>query len=154
MVNKFCKFAMFMLCINSMCGCSTKIRNEVDFIPVDNEESTYSEYILPTDYNFENAKKDGYVIYNNDGTIINEDKIEDFYNKSSNNENVVIHIIRYTIEGDPVVSTYVYKDSKYMLFIDNSRDEFAIDKKIDEKEIRSIELSLDSDGRKVIIQKY
>lgn len=154
MVNKFCKFAMFMLCINSMCGCGTKVKNDLEFVPEEDNDSSYTEYVLPMDYDFSKAKESGFVIYNNDSTIENEEKIDEFYNKSLNNEESSIYIIRYTTEGDIVVSTYVYKEGNYTLYIDNRRDGDTDEATIETKEIRSIELSLDNDGRKVIIQKY
>lgn len=154
MVNKFCKFAMFMLCVNSVCGCEVKHNNDFDYVLDNENDSSYTEYVLPLDYDFNSAIEDGFVIYNNDDTIDNEEKIDEFYTKSQNNEEVMIYIIRYTIEGDPVVSTYVYKDGKYTLYIDDRRDSYAEETGVEVKEIKRIEISKDSKGRKIIIQKY
>ncbi len=154
MVNKFCKFAMFMLCVNSLCGCGSTIKNKSDYITEIEDDSSYSEYILPMDYDLEKAKSDGCVIYYNDGKIDNEENIEKFYNDSINNKDSYLHILRFTMEGDAVISTYIYKDGEYSFCLDNRRDEMAVSKEVEFKKIKRIELSSDEFNRTVIIQTY
>ncbi len=152
MVNKFCKFAMFMLCMNSVVGCGVKPNNNLTIIE-EEDNTSYTEYLLPEDYDFNNAIKDGYVVYSNDGTLSNEEKLELFYNNCLDNIEGNLFIIRYTIEGDAIVSNYVYKNGKYYLYIDNRRDGYS-DKDIEIKELKSITIDVDTYGRKMFIQKY
>ena len=154
MVNRFCKFAMFMLCVNSMCGCSGRIvSSKLNLIPESDDTTNIQEYVLPIDYDFDEAIDDGYVLYNNNDVVDNEEKIDEFYNKSRNNEECKIYIVHFTTEGDPIISTYVYKDGMYMVYIDSRRDEYGI-QGIDKKVIKRIEISEDNLGRKIIIEKY
>lgn len=153
MVNRLCKFAMLMLCVNSMCGCTNVIDENLKYIPDKEDNSSYSEYVLPMDYDFNNAIEDGYVLYNNDGTIENEDRIKEFCNNSKNNVEDIIYIVRFTPEGDEVVSTYVYVDGEYKLYIDSRRDGYSNDE-VEIKILKRIDLSTDAYGRTMIVQSY
>lgn len=153
MVNKFCKFAMFMLCINSICGCNKKVDVTMELSNESYISSEYSEYLVPLDYDLKKAANSGFVLYK-DEDIKNEEKIDEFYQKSKNNKNCYLNIVRYTVEGDPIIYSYIYLDGEYILCVDNRRDNYNSDNKIIVTKIKRIEISKDVLGRKIIIEKY
>lgn len=104
---------------------------------------------LPSDYQMEQAIKDGCVVisYN---AVFNKGKLDSFIaNTSANNKNRqsdFIRIVQYTIEGDPIITDLEYReDLGYILTYDNTRDAFGAGTKVTTydnipAEIYSIEL--------------
>lgn len=131
-------------------GCSKK--NESTPYNHYQEEGAVDGYSIDAEYNFKNAAKDGFVIYQED-TIINEEKIEEFYNKTRNDQDCTLNILRYTSSNDPIVLQYIYKDNKYTVYIDNTRDK-TLQGKIIVRTIKDIEINTDSNGYKIIVEKY
>lgn len=109
---------------------------------IDTTEEIKIEYTIPENYNLDNAEKDGYVKYL-ENEIINEDKIQGFYDKSKNDKDCSITIFKLTIEGNYIVEQYYYSNHRYTLFIDNTRDN-SDNPKIEKKEIKDIEITKDS----------
>ena len=105
------------------------------------EDDGKVKYDFDENYNFENAEESGYVVYQN-GTdeIINYEKLNEFYDNSKNNINGKVTIVRYTIEGDPIIEQLHYLDGEYILFTDNMRDEFSADRSINQRIISSIDV--------------
>ena len=100
-------------------------------------------YNFSADYDFKYAQRDGYVVYNNTGKIINYDKLYNFYNNTKNYKiNGFITIIYYSIEGDPIIYQYHYQDGVYTLFIDTTRDIFSTgtDRKVHDKTLSESEI--------------
>lgn len=106
---------------------------------------------LPEIYTLEQAVKDGcFVVTHN--KIYNKDKLDRFIeNTGINSQNRIedkIRIVQFTIEGDPIITDLEYKitdetyllsgkpvnKTKYIMKVDNTRDEFAAteDRKITE----------------------
>lgn len=86
---------------------------------------------IPQEYPIQQAIKDGCVVisYN---TVFNKSKLDSFItNTNANNENRksdFIRIIKYTIEGAPVITDLEYKAGEgYILTTDNTRDGYAVD---------------------------
>ena len=95
------------------------------------ERETIEE--LPSDYQMEQAIKDGCVVISN--TVFNKGKLDSFIaNTTANNENRqsdFIRIVQYTIEGAPVITDLEYKTGEgYKLTTDNTRDGYAVDTKV------------------------
>lgn len=89
---------------------------------------------IPQEYPMQQAIKDGCVVisYN---TVFNKSKLDSFItNTNANNENRksdFIRIVKYTNEGDPIITDLQYKkDDGYTLTYDNTRDAFGADTKV------------------------
>ena len=89
---------------------------------------------IPQNYPINQAVKDGCVVISNN-SIFNKSKLDSFItNTNVNNENRksdFIRIVKYTIEGAPVITDIEYKVGEgYKLTTDNTRDGYAVDTKV------------------------
>lgn len=89
---------------------------------------------VPVEYPIDQAIKDGCVVISNNA-VFNKGRLDDFIiNTSADNENRqsdFIRIVKYTIEGDPIITDLEYKKGAgYILTYDNTRDAFGADTKI------------------------
>lgn len=149
MKNKLYKYITFIIMIALLSGCSKKEINEVDNLYTDDE--IIDKYNISKDYDLNNAEKDGFVIYNNN-KVINKEKIKEFYDNTTSNQNSTLTIIRYTIEGTPIIIQYIYNDGKFIVYEDTTRDNQG-EGDIIAREIKSIELIVENDSYK-LIEKY
>lgn len=149
MKNKLYKYITFIIMIALLSGCSKKEINEVDNLYTDDE--IIDKYNISKDYDLNNAEKDGFVIYNNN-KVINKEKIKEFYDNTTSNQNSTLTIIRYTIEGTPIIIQYIYNDGKFIVYEDTTRDNQG-EGDIIAREIKSIELIEENDSYK-LIEKY
>ena len=112
--------------------------NEYNYINNDKSDTNVKEQEtieeLPSDYQMEQAIKDGCVVisYN---AVFNKGKLDSFIaNTTANNENRqsdFIRIVQYTIEGDPIITDLEYRENLgYILTYDNTRDAFGADTKV------------------------
>ncbi len=150
MKNKVYLCTTIILIISLVCACSKKSDNRVKNIYSDDE--IIDKYNISNDYDLKNAEKDGFVIYQVDGKIINNIKIKEFYENTTSNKEDILTIIRYTIEGDPLITQYNYKEGKFIVYEDNTRDKND-EGKIIMREIKNIELETE-DGQYSIVEKY
>lgn len=116
------------------------------------DEKEIDGYNVTSDYDFSLAEKDGFVIIKED-EVINEDKIDEFYEKTMNHEEASLTIVRYTLDDEEIVIQYVYKDEVYTVFIDNTRDK-SEDGKVIVRTIKDIDIDYDDKGHKIIVEKY
>lgn len=149
MKNKLYKYITFIIMIALLSGCPKKEINEVDNLYTDDE--IIDKYNISKDYDLNNAEKDGFVIYNNN-KVINKEKIKEFYDNTTSNQNSTLTIIRYTIEGTPIIIQYIYNDGKFIVYEDTTRDNQG-EGDIIAREIKSIELIEENDSYK-LIEKY
>lgn len=149
MSNSIKVSVIFFVCMNILCGCHKK---SISYSP-ENDELSLDYYTIKDDYDFANAAEDGYVIYKEEN-IINESVIQAFYNHYLANKDDTLTIIRYTIEGDPIIIQYVYKDNKLIVYEDYTRDQNSNHDEVIVKRLRNIELSRDDEGRITLIEKY
>lgn len=149
MKNKLYKYITFIIMIALLSGCPKKEINEVDNIYTDDE--IIDKYNISKDYDLNNAEKEGFVIYNNN-KVINKEKIKEFYDNTTSNQNSTLTIIRYTIEGTPIIIQYIYNDGKFIVYEDTTRDNQG-EGDIIAREIKSIELIEENDSYK-LIEKY
>lgn len=89
---------------------------------------------IPQNYPINQAVKDGCVVISNN-SVFNKSKLDSFItNTNANNENRksdFIRIIKYTIEGAPVITDLEYKAGEgYTLTTDNTRDGYAVDTEV------------------------
>lgn len=89
---------------------------------------------IPQNYPINQAVKDGCVVISNN-SVFNKSKLDSFItNTNANNENRksdFIRIVKYTIEGAPVITDIEYKAGEgYKLTTDNTRDGYAVDTKV------------------------
>ena len=89
---------------------------------------------IPQEYPINQAVKDGCVVVSNN-SVFNKSRLDSFItNTNANNENRksdFIRIVKYTIEGAPVITDLEYKTGEgYKLTTDNTRDGYAVDTKV------------------------
>ena len=89
---------------------------------------------IPQEYSMQQAIKDGCIVIVGN-TVFNKGRLDSFItNINANNENRrsdFIRIVKYTIEGAPVITDLEYKTGEgYKLTIDNTRDGYAVDTKV------------------------
>ncbi len=81
---------------------------------------------LPMDFTVEKAVEEGYYV-DVHGELYNEDVMTEFVN-DVNDEDVtkaLVRTIRYTTEGDPIITFFRYEDDKITVARDSSRDKFS-----------------------------
>lgn len=150
MKRKFYIYTTIILVLSLACSCTKQVENESKNIYT--EDQIVDKYNISIDYDLKNAEKDGFVIYNNDNKIVNNNKIKEFYENTISNKEATLTIIRYTIEGDPIIIEYVYKEGNFIVYEDTTRDKYG-DGKIISRKIKSIELD-EENGVYTIIEKY
>ena len=89
---------------------------------------------IPQEYSMQQAIKDGCVVIVGN-TVFNKSRLDSFItNTNANNENRksdFIRIVKYTIEGAPVITDLEYRTGEgYKLTTDNTRDGYAVDTKV------------------------
>ena len=89
---------------------------------------------IPQEYSMQQAIKDGCIVTVGN-TVFNKSRLDSFItNTNANNENRksdFIRIVKYTIEGAPVITDLEYRTGEgYKLTTDNTRDGYAVDTKV------------------------
>lgn len=79
----------------------------------------------------ERAKKNNIVVVENEEIVGNEKIWNDFYNDIENKKEGSILIVQYTEQGDPILTYLSYKDSKFFMIEDDSRDQYRESKEED-----------------------
>lgn len=79
---------------------------------------------LPKEYSSESAIANGDYV-NLHGEISNNEVMDDFLKKVSNKENASIRTIRYTDEGDPIITDFLYENFSFKVTLDATRDKFG-----------------------------
>lgn len=72
----------------------------------------------------ERAKKNNIVVVENEEIVENEKIWNDFYNDIENKKEGSMLIVQYTEQGDPILTYLSYKDSKFFMIEDDSRDQY------------------------------
>lgn len=150
MKRKFYIYTTIILILSLACSCTKQVENESKNIYT--EDQIVDKYNISIDYDLKNAEKDGYVIVK-DQEIINENKIDEFYSKTTNHQESTLTIIRYTEKEEAIIIQYVYKDETYTVYVDQTRIKNE-ENKILVRTIKDIEIGYDNQGRKIIIEKY
>lgn len=79
----------------------------------------------------ENAKKNNMVVVENEKIVGNEKIWNDFYDNSKNKKECSILIVQYTEQEDPILTYLSYKDKKFFMIEDDSRDQYRENKNED-----------------------
>jgi len=82
---------------------------------------------LPEDYPEDLARAIGDVVFISQAKTYNEDQLTEFVKKVEQNSPDWIRIVRYTLEGDPIIQLVSYRDGMFKYTIDYSRDSFGGD---------------------------
>ncbi len=84
-----------------------------------------TSYDLPQDYSVEDAVANGDYV-NVHGETYNREIAEKFVKDVSNPDvkEAYYRKVVYTIEGEPIITNFIYKDNKIVTIIDNSRDSY------------------------------
>lgn len=93
-----------------------KLIFEDGYVPLEN---------LPNEYSLDSAKKYNCYIITNSGEKHNTEKMNDFLVNINVNTEDTIRVIRYTIEGDMIITDVIYKDHVFKVRKDYTRDEFS-----------------------------
>lgn len=102
----------------------------------DEKELNGKKYVelekLSFDYDFAKMVEDKCYIVSRDNIVYHIDELNNFMKNVGDNIPDEIRVIDYTIEGQPILKNLEYKDNKFILKIDNTRDGYALqeDKKI------------------------
>lgn len=143
-------FFLILIFVSILTGCTNK--KEALIYNTYLDEENIDGYNIEIEREFSAVEKDSIVIYQND-QVKNENKIDEFYEKTMNNEDAVLTMIKYTDAKEEIVLSYVYKDETYTLYIDSSHVE-GEKGKITKRTIKDIEIGYNSLGQKIIIEKY
>lgn len=76
----------------------------------------------------EKTKKNNIVVIENEQIVVNEKIWNDFYNNSKKKKEDSILIVQYTEQDDPILTYLSYKDNKFFMIEDDSRDQYRDDK--------------------------
>ena len=79
---------------------------------------------LPTDYMAEKAIENGDVV-DLLGKISNLDKLDSFIQDVKDNKESFVRLVRYTLEGDPIIFSVFYDKKQIKCYIDNTRDQYG-----------------------------
>ena len=79
---------------------------------------------IPKEYPSESAKEDGYYVEGLDGNA-NVELVDRFQNNSSQGIIAYMRKVSYTIEGDAIISDFIYDGNKYYVAVDASRDAYS-----------------------------
>jgi len=142
------KIAFLLLVALLVTGCN----NNHEYGNIENPNIEI-EYLIPTDYDFNNAIDDGFVVYQMQ-KVSNESKIDEFINDTINKKDSTLTTIHYTIEGDAVVQQFQYKNGKYYVIYDATRDAHSNSKEVTKKEIAGVKMEINPNGNtKYLIEK-
>lgn len=82
---------------------------------------------LPKDYSQVEAAGNGDIVITF-GETKNADRLNKFVNKAALGMPAMVRIVQYTVEGDPIITDFIYKQTQsdyYLYRQDNSRDAFG-----------------------------
>ena len=103
----------------------------------ENVEKTIPLKDLPKDYPLETAVANGdYVRLN--GEISNNNAMNDFLKKVSSKESASVRTVLYTIEGDPIITDFLYENSRFKVIYDATRDKFGGGSRITSKTYKNL----------------
>lgn len=84
---------------------------------------------LPAVYPKELAINNGDVVFISQNQSFNEEQVTEFIANVANSKNDWIRIVRFTLEGDPIIQQLVYNDGELNHTIDSTRDKFGAGEK-------------------------
>ncbi len=119
MKKHFAIMAVALLFIFFIVGCTNEKNLDGEDI---SGQKTMEE--LPEEYTVQMAIAAGdYVDVH--GRISNEEKMTDFIHKVSNKEQASIRKVQVTVEGDPIITDFLYNGTKFFVTQDTRRDKFG-----------------------------
>ena len=107
--------------INTFNGKGLKVYSAKDSQKVKDLLKSYGE---SKNLTVERAKKNNIVVVENEEIVENEKIWNDFYNDIENKKEGSMLIVQYTEQGDPILTYLSYKDSKFFMIEDDSRDQY------------------------------
>ena len=107
--------------INTFNGKGLKVYSAKDSQKVKDLLKSYGE---SKNLTVERAKKNNIVVVENEEIVGNEKIWNDFYNDIENKKEGSMLIVQYTEQGDPILTYLSYKDSKFFMIEDDSRDQY------------------------------
>lgn len=99
----------------------------------------------------ENAKRNNIVVVENEQIVGNEKIWNDFYDNSKKKKECSILIVQYTEQEDPILTYLSYKDKKFFMIEDDSRDQYRENKNEDYFEYSFKYLKLFEDNNKTYV---
>lgn len=90
---------------------------------------------LPANYSEDMALQDGVVI-NSLWEVLNTEYLYQFLEMYSQEEDAMVRVMCYTIEGDPIITDISYNNEIITMTVDSSRDKFSSDDKFYTKDFK------------------
>ncbi len=103
---------------------------------------------IPEEYPFESAKEDGVYAEGLKETA-NPELVDRFLDNSTQGITAYLRKVSYTIEGDPIITDFIYDGGKYYAVTDASRDAYAAEEKITAKEYSYIN-TYEKENRRIV----
>lgn len=136
-------YAIICLISCSLIGCES-INNEKTISTFNNKElKVYSaedsqkvknllkSYGKSENLTVEKAKNNKIIVVDNEEIVGNKKIWNDFYNNSKNKNEGSVLIVQYTEQDDPILTYLSYKDNKFFMIEDESRDHYRDSKEED-----------------------
>lgn len=136
-------YAIICLIFCSLIGCEN-INNEKTISTFNNKElKVYSaedsqkvkdllkSYGKSENLTVEKAKNNKIIVVDNEEIVGNKKIWNDFYNNSKNKNEGSVLIVQYTEQDDPILTYLSYKDNKFFMIEDESRDQYRDSKEED-----------------------
>ncbi len=136
-------YAIICLISCSLIGCEN-INNEKTISTFNNKElKVYSaedsqkvkdllkSYGKSENLRVEKAKNNKIIVVDNEEIVGNKKIWNDFYNNSKNKKEGSVLIVQYTEQEDPILTYLSYKDNKFFMIEDESRDQYRDSKEED-----------------------
>ena len=99
----------------------------------------------------EKAGKRNIVVIENEKFVKNENLWNDFYENIKNKKEDSILILQYTQQNDPILTYLSYKDDKFFMIEDDSRDQYRESKESDYYEYTFKYLKMFEENNKVYV---
>ena len=112
------KYIRMLIVLFLLCGCTQAAEEEAE----PEEEGTVESYLLSLPE--KPSEEDGIFVCANDG-LHYEEIWDEFLEKTENEEVCEVTVGRYTIEGDVIYELLVHDGERFILYTDNSRDQFG-----------------------------
>lgn len=136
-------YAIICLIFCNLIGCEN-INNEKTISTFNNKElKVYSaedsqkvkdllkSYGKSENLTVEKAKNNKIIVVDNEEIVGNKKIWNDFYNNSKNKNEGSVLIVQYTEQDDPILTYLSYKDNKFFMIEDESRDQYRDSKEED-----------------------
>ncbi len=104
----------------------------------------------PEEYPIELALTQGCVVIGSDGQAQNAQKLEEFLGEIGKEQQMVLRVVHYTREGDPILMDLYYDGFKLHVEKDNYRDRYAADKSVEGRIYKEVHLETEENWQVLV----